>query len=85
LGMKRTRHQLAPAMPGQKVVDRAVAGLVPDGLLIGCLEIVDVYISPAPAALAKRASNAFSSATVMFSRRRPPLGLGLRALIPPWS
>src|SRR5947209_936821 len=42
-------------------------------------------ISPAPAALAKRASNAFSSATVMFSRRRPPFGLGLSALIPPWS
>ena len=24
-GMERTRHQLAPAMPGQKIVDRAVA------------------------------------------------------------
>ena len=26
-GMKRTRHQLAPAMPGQKIIDRAVAEL----------------------------------------------------------
>jgi hypothetical protein len=39
--MERTRHQLAPAMPGQKIVDRAVAGLVPDGLFVGRLEIVD--------------------------------------------
>src|SRR6202161_4038865 len=42
LGMKRTRHQLAPAMPGKKIVDRALAGLVPDGLFVGHLEIVDV-------------------------------------------
>jgi hypothetical protein len=28
LGMKRTRHQLAPAVPMQKVIDRAVAGCV---------------------------------------------------------
>jgi len=28
-------------MPGQKVIDRAVAGSVPDGLLIGRLEIVE--------------------------------------------
>src|ERR1700730_75141 len=41
-------------------------------------------ISPAPAALAKRTSKAFSSFNVMFSRLRPPLGLGLSALIPPW-
>src|SRR5450756_1445804 len=37
-------------------------------------------ISPAPAALAKRASKTFSSARVMFSRLRPPLGLDLSAL-----
>ena len=42
-------------------------------------------ISPAPAALAKRANKAFSSATGMFSRLRPPLGLRLSALSPPWS
>ena len=42
LGMKRTRHQLAPAMPVQKIVDCAVAGRVPDRLFIGRLEIVDV-------------------------------------------
>ena len=41
-GMKRTRHQLAPAMPGKKIVDRALAGLVPDRLFVGRLEIVDV-------------------------------------------
>jgi hypothetical protein len=42
-------------------------------------------ISPAPAALAKRASNAFSAAIVMFSRLRPPHGFGLSALMPPSS
>src|SRR5450755_1782414 len=41
-GMKRTRHQLAPAMSIQKIVERAVAGRVPDGLLVSRLEIVDV-------------------------------------------
>src|SRR5258706_7545641 len=41
-------------------------------------------ISPAPAALAKRASKTLSSATVMFSRWRPPIGFGLSAFIPPW-
>src|ERR1700716_3165268 len=42
LGVKRTRHQLAPAVPGQKIIDCAVAGFVPDGLFVGRLEIVDV-------------------------------------------
>src|SRR5665811_558127 len=42
-------------------------------------------ISPAPAALAKRASKAFSSAKVMFWRLRPPLGLDLSAASPPPS
>src|SRR5271156_649067 len=41
-GMERTRHQLAPAMPGQKIINRAVAGFVPDGLFVGRLEIMDV-------------------------------------------
>ena len=40
--MKRTRHQLAPAMPRQKIVDRAVAGCVPKWSFVGRLEIVDV-------------------------------------------
>jgi hypothetical protein len=82
-GMKWTRHQLAPAMPGQKIVDRAVAGWVSDGPLVGGLEIVDVQ--PAPAAWPNRASKAFSSDKVMFSRWRPPIGFGLSALIPPRS
>src|SRR4029077_19586785 len=40
--MKRTRHQLAPAVPVQQVIDRAVAGPMPDRFLVGRLEIVDV-------------------------------------------
>src|ERR1700681_4255061 len=52
-GMERTRHQLAPAMPGQKIVDRAVAGLVPDGLFVGRLEIVDVQQFTCPGSLGK--------------------------------
>jgi hypothetical protein len=58
---------------------------VPDRLFVSCLEGMDVNISPAPAALAKRASKAFSSASVMFSRWQPPVGFGLSALIPPWA
>src|SRR5262245_47788309 len=42
LGMKRTWHQLAPAVSVQQVIDRAVAGRVPDPFLVGRLEIVDV-------------------------------------------
>src|SRR5271165_6666869 len=41
-GMKWARHQLAPAVPSQKVIDRAVAGWVPDGSFIGAFEILDV-------------------------------------------
>jgi hypothetical protein len=52
-GMKRTRHQLAPAVPDQKIVDRTVAGLVPDGLLVGRLEIVDVQHFARPGGLGK--------------------------------
>src|SRR5262249_21569091 len=42
LGMKRTRHQLAPAMPGQETIDRDVAGFVPNRLFIARIEILDV-------------------------------------------
>src|SRR6516162_8100808 len=41
-GMEWTWHQFTPAMPVQKIVDRAVAGRMPDRLFIGGLEIVDV-------------------------------------------
>ena len=41
-GMKRTRHQFAPAVPVQKIIDSAVAGSVSDGLFVGCFEIMDV-------------------------------------------
>jgi hypothetical protein len=34
LRMERSRHQLAPAMPAEKLVNRALAGLVADRLLI---------------------------------------------------
>src|SRR5450631_463269 len=51
--MKWTRHQLAPAMPGQEIIDRAVAGWVSDGLLIGALEIVDVQHLAGAGGLAK--------------------------------
>src|SRR6516165_3072687 len=40
--MKRPRHQLAPAVPMQEGVDRAVAGRMPDRFLVGRLEIMDV-------------------------------------------
>src|SRR5215475_11748011 len=40
--MKRTRHQLAPVMAGQKIVDRAVACWVPDRLFIGCFHVVNI-------------------------------------------
>ena len=38
--MKRTGHQLAPAVPSQEIVDRAVAGRVSDRLLVSRLKIV---------------------------------------------
>src|SRR5262249_29708072 len=42
LGMKRTRHQLTPTGSVQQVVNRAVAGWVPDRFLVGPLQIMDV-------------------------------------------
>src|SRR6266404_3386964 len=52
-GMKRTRHQLAPAMPSQKIINCAVAGVVPDGFLICRLEIVDVQHLAGPGGFGK--------------------------------
>src|SRR5215471_12116318 len=40
--MKGTRHQLAPIMTGQKIVDRAVACWVPDRLFISCFQVVNI-------------------------------------------
>src|SRR5215471_5400770 len=40
--MKRTRHQLAPVMTGQKIVDRAVACWMPDRFFIGCFQVVNI-------------------------------------------
>src|SRR5262252_3590661 len=46
-GMEWTRHQFTPAMPVQKIVDRAVASRMPDRMFIGRLEIVDVqHLAP---------------------------------------
>ena len=42
LRVERPRHQLTPTMPPEKLVDRAVAGLMADCLLIGELEVVNV-------------------------------------------
>ena len=83
--MERAWHQFAPAVPDQKIIDCAVAGFVANGLFIRRLDVVDVQQLPAPAALAKRASKAFSSAKVIFWRLRPPLGLDLSAASPPPS
>src|ERR1700688_3719001 len=56
--MKRTRHQLAPAMPSQKIINCAVAGVVPDGFLICRLEIVDVQHLAGPGGFGKPTSSA---------------------------
>src|SRR5262245_49594065 len=55
----------------------ALAGCVPDRLLVGGLEILDVQHLASSGRLGKRASKAFSSAKVMFSCLRPPLSFGL--------
>ena len=59
LGVKRTRHQFTPAMPGQKIVDRAVAGRMPDRLFIGRLEIVDVQHLARPSGVGKAGEQSF--------------------------
>jgi hypothetical protein len=46
----RTRHQLAPAMPRQKIVDRAVGA---DWLFVSRLEILDVQHVSSPGGLGK--------------------------------
>src|SRR5580704_12473027 len=51
LRMKRTRHQLAPAMPVEEIIDGAVAGRMADRLLIGALEVVDVQHLAGPGGL----------------------------------
>jgi hypothetical protein len=43
----------ASRAPGQEIVDRAVAGWVSDGLLVGGFEIVDVQHLAGPGRLAK--------------------------------
>jgi hypothetical protein len=40
-------------MPGQEIVDRAVAGRMPDRLFIGRLEILDVQQLARPSGLGK--------------------------------
>jgi hypothetical protein len=40
-------------MPGQNIIDRAVVGLVTDGLFVGRLEIMDVQHFAGPGCLGK--------------------------------
>jgi hypothetical protein len=54
--MERTRHQLAPAMPSKKTIDRAGAGAVADRLFVGRLRSWMFNISPAPAACSRRST-----------------------------
>lgn len=82
---KRLAAALIRVVSVQKGVDGAVTRRVPDRLLVGRLESWMFNSSPAPAALAKRSSRALSSATVIFSRIRPPFGFGSNAARPPWS
>src|SRR3984893_6407044 len=56
---KRRRHQLAPAVPGQKIIDRALAGFVPDGLFVSRLEIVNVQHFAGSGGLGKAHQQAF--------------------------
>ena len=67
---KRLAAALIRVVSVQKGVDGAVARRVPDRLLVGRLESWMFNSSPAPAALAKRSSTAFSPATILFSRIR---------------
>ena len=53
--MKRTWHQFAPAVLVQKIIDGAVAGGVPDCLLVGRLEIMDVQHLAGAGSLCKTA------------------------------
>ena len=82
---ERAQHQLAPIVAVENIIDGAVACRVPDRLLIRRLQIEDVQHLSSPGGLAKRSSRAFSSASVMFARIRPPLGLGASAARPPLS
>jgi hypothetical protein len=69
-------------MPSQKVIDRAVAGGVPDGSFIGTLEILDVQHLSGPSRLGEARQQGLLLGYRMFSRWRPPIGLGLSALTP---
>ena len=67
LGMKRTRYQLAPAVPMQEVVDRAVAGRMPDRFLVARLEIMDVQHLAGAGCFGKRGQMVSGSAAVVLS------------------
>src|SRR5260370_2687886 len=80
--MKRTRHQFAPAMPAQKVIDRAVAGSVPDGLLIGHLEIMDVQHLSGPGGVGEARGQGFLPAPRHVLALASAARLGLERLDP---
>jgi hypothetical protein len=77
--MERTRHQLAPAMPSEKSVDRAGAGAgaVADRLLVGLLEIVDVQHLTGAGGFGKARQQRF------LLRYRPVLALASAARLRP--
>jgi hypothetical protein len=83
--MKRTRHQLAPAMTIEKIIDCAVAGLPADRLLIGLLEVVDVQHLAGAGGFGK----ARQQGLLLCHRHvlAPPSAARLRLerLRPPWS
>jgi hypothetical protein len=51
--MKRTRHQLAPTVPAEKIINRAAAGFVADRPFVSLLEIVDVQHLAGPGGVGK--------------------------------
>lgn len=82
--LKQSRHQPAPAVPSQEIIDCTLAG-VPDGLFVGRPEIMDVQHFACSGGLGQARQQAFSSSQVMLSRLHPPFGFGLSASSPPRS
>src|SRR5580704_14240213 len=52
-GMKRTRHQLAPAVTVEQVINRALTGWMADRLLVSAFEIGNVHHLAGPGGVGK--------------------------------
>ena len=76
-GMKWTRHQFAPAVPVQQVIDRAVAGYVTNCFLVRRLEIVDIQHLPRARRVGKTREQG-----VFFGQCRQPTITGRTRLAP---